>query len=526
MPPPSTPPGLLTWSMQKLRNSKVVFKDYIPNQMMLLPPSLEEMIPENHPVRVVNQVVDAIDMDPLLAKYKGGGCSSYHPRLMLKVLIYGYLTNTYSSRKIEEALHQNIHYMWLSGMQHPDHNTINRFRSDRLKDVLKEVFGQVVQLLIESGHVNLKEVFTDGTKIEANANRYTFVWGRAIKTSRNRIQRQLKELWEYAEGVAREELENNEPDNFEQIDAEKVKKAIDRIDKALENKKVDKKVKQKLNYAKRKWPEVLNKYDRYEGQLGSRKSLSKTDPDATFMRMKEDHMLNGQLKPGYNWQISTQNQYILGYSIHQDLADTSTLPAHMESLEQSLGGTPETLVADAGYGSEQNYEYLENKGIEAFVKYNNFHKEQTKRWKENPYRIENLHYNEELDCFYCPMGQPMTYIGSRRRKSGRGYLQSTRLYQAQNCQGCPMRGPCHKAKGDRVIEAYTRLINYKEIIKERLNSERGKAYRSQRPIEPEAVFGNIKNNHGFRKFMLRGLDKVEIEAGLLSIAHNLAKLAN
>jgi transposase len=149
--------------------------------MMLLPPSLEEMIPENHPVRVVNQVIDTIDIDPLLAKYQGGGCSSYHPRLMLKVLIYGYLTNTYSSRKIEEALRQNIHFMWLSGMQYPDHNTINRFRSDRLKDVLKEVFTQVVHLLIESGHVNLKEVYLDGTKIEANANRYTFVWGRSIK---------------------------------------------------------------------------------------------------------------------------------------------------------------------------------------------------------------------------------------------------------------------------------------------------------------------------------------------------------
>jgi len=508
------------------RNSKVVFKDYNPNQMMLLPPSLEEMIPENHPVRVVNQVVDTIDIDPLLAKYQGGGCSSYHPRLMLKVLIYGYLTNTYSSRKIEEALHQNIHFMWLSGMQHPDHNTINRFRSDRLKLVLKEVFGQVVKLLIESGHVNLKEVFTDGTKIEANANRYTFVWGRAIKTSRNRIQRQLKELWEYAEGVARQELANNQPDDFDQIDAEKVRQTIEKIDKALADKPVDKKVKQKLNYAKKNWPENLDKYDRYEQQIGNRKSMSKTDPDATFMRMKEDHMLNGQLKPGYNWQISTQNQYVLDYTIHQDLADTSTLQTHVDSLIETLGGTPEVLVADAGYGSEQNYEYLENKGIEAYVKYNNFHKEQTKKWKEDPRRIENLHYNEKLDCYYCPMGQPMTYIGSAKRKSDRGYEQNTRQYKAQNCQGCPMKGPCHRAKGDRKIEIYPQLTNYKQIIKERLNSEKGKQYRSQRPVEPEAVFGNIKNNQGFRKFMLRGLEKVEIEAGLLALAHNLAKLAN
>ncbi len=512
--------------MQNKRNSKVVFKDYNPNQMMLLPPSLEEMIPENHPVRVVNQVIDTIDLDPLLSKYKGGGCSSYHPRLMLKVLIYGYLTNTYSSRKIEEALHQNIHFMWLSGMQRPDHNTINRFRGDRLKSIFKEVFAQVVQLLIESGHVNLKEVYTDGTKIEANANRYTFVWGRAIKTNRNRIQRQLKELWSYAESVAREELENNEPDEFEQINAEKVKQTIEKIDKALADKPVDKKVKQKLNYAKKNWPQNLDKYDKQEKQIGNRKSMSKTDPDATFMRMKEDHMLNGQLKPGYNWQISTQNQYILDYTIHQDLADTSTLPAHVNSLVETLGDTPDTIVADAGYGSEQNYEYLENKGIEAFVKYNYFHKEQTKKWKEDPRRIENLHYNPDIDCYYCPMGQPMNFMYTRKDKTALGYEQTKKVYQAQNCKGCPMRGSCHKARGNRKIEVNPRLIDYKEIIKQRLNSERGKAYRSQRPVEPEAVFGNIKNNQGFRRFMLRGLEKVEIEAGLLSLAHNLAKLAN
>jgi len=511
--------------MQK-HNSKIVFKDYNPNQLLLLPPSLEDFIDPNHPVRVVNQVIDTIDLDPLLAKYKGGGSSSYHPRLMLKVLIYGYLTNTYSSRKIEEALRQNVYFMWLSGMQYPDHNTINRFRSDRLKDVLKEVFGQVVHLLIESGHVNLKEVYLDGTKIEANANRYTFVWGRAIKTSRNRIQRQLKELWDYAESVSREELENNEPDNFEQIDAEKVKKTINRIDKALENKKVDKKVKQKLNYARKNWPENLEKYERYEQQLGNRKSLSKTDPDATFMRMKEDHMLNGQLKPGYNWQISTQNQYILDYTLHQRPTDVATLPAHVESLKETLGTVPGALVADAGYGSEQNYEYLEKNNIEAFVKFNNFHKEQTNKWKDNPHRIENLHYNPEQDCYYCPMGQPMTFVREKTSKSEIGYQQTIRQYQAQNCKGCPMRGPCHKAKENRIIEVNPQLIRYKKIIRERLNSERGKQYRSQRPIEPEAVFGNIKNNHNYRRFLLRGIAKVEIEAGLLALAHNLAKMAN
>jgi len=505
--------------------SKVIFKDYSPNQILLLPPSLEEMIDPNHPVRVVNQVIDSLDIDLLIKKFKGGGCSSYHPRLLLKLLVYGYLSNQYSSRKIEQASKQNIHFMWLSAMSYPDHNTINRFRSDRLKGVLREVFSQVVLLLVEKGIITLKEAYLDGTKIEANANRYTFVWGRSISKSKDRIKKQLDELWSYAESVAREELENNEPDSFEKIDQQSVLKTIESIDKALKGKQVDKKVKQKLNYARKNWSENLKKYEEQEKTLGKRNSYSKTDPDATFMRMKEDHMLNGQLKPGYNWQISTENQYILGYTIHQTTNDTNTLPAHMESLKESLGKMPDTLVADAGYGSEENYEYLENNDVEAFVKYQYFHKEQSKKWREDPYRTENLPYDENDDRYTCPMGQKMNFIGEKVRISDNGYKQVNRLYQSQDCKGCPVREACNKSKGNRKIEINPRLSYYKSIMRERLTSERGRKYRSQRPVDVEAVFGIIKGNRNYRKFLLRGLEKVEIEVGLLAISHNLSKIA-
>jgi transposase len=508
------------------RKSKVIFKDYNFNQKLLLPPSLEEMILSNHPVRVVNQVVDNLNLDPILKKYEGGGCSAYHPRLMLKVIVYGYLTNLYSSRKIEQALQQNIHFMWLSGMSYPDHNTINRFRSERLKGVLKEVFSQVVLLLVDHGHITLKEAYLDGTKIEANANRYTFVWGKAITRSRDRIKTQLKELWKYAEQVAKEELEHNEPDSFEEIDAEKVSQTIEQIDKALEGKEVDKQVKQKLNYAKKNWPDNLKRYDQQEKQMGDRNSISKTDPDATFMRMKDDHMLNGQLKPGYNWQITTQDQYILGYSLHQKPNDTTTLPVHLESLKQSLGQLPEVLVADAGYGSEENYEYLEDNGVEAYVKFNYFHKEQGKKFRENPAKVENLHYDQKQDCYYCPMGQKMTFVKETQTTTANNYKQTKRFYQAQNCKGCPMRGACNKHEGNRMLEVNPRLVGYKQMVREKLLSEKGLQYRSQRPVDVEAVFGNIKYNHNFKRFMLRGLEKVEIEAGLISMAHNLRKMAN
>ena len=506
--------------------SKIVFKDYSPNQNLLLPPSLEEMIDPNHSVRIVNQVIDSIDLEPLIKKYKGGGCSSYHPRMLLKVLVYGYLNNLYSSRKMEQALHQNIHFMWLSAMTYPDHNTINRFRSDRLNGVLKQIFSQVVLLLVENGHITLKEAFLDGTKIEASANRYTFVWGRSIKASKERIEKQLKELWEYAERVAKEELENNEPENFERIDQEKVKETIKKIDKALKDKPVNKKVKQKLNYARKNWPENLKKYEEQEKLLGKRTSYSKTDPDATFMRMKEDHMLNGQLKPAYNLQISTENQFILGYTLHQTTNDTTTLMPHMKSLKEQFGQLPEVLVADAGYGSEENYEYLEKNGVEAFVKYSYFHKEQSKKWKEDPYRTENMIYDEKEDCYICPMGNRLEYRGKKVRISDNGFRQANKLYQANHCSECPVRTMCTSSGYNKRIEINPRLNYYKSIVRERLTSERGIKYRSRRPADVEAVFGIIKSNKNYRKFLTRGLSKVEVETGILALAHNLGKLAN
>jgi transposase len=506
--------------------SKVVFKDYSPNQILLLPPSLEDMIGPNHAVRVVNQVIDNLDIDALIRRYKGGGCSSYHPRLLLKLLVYGYLTNQYSSRKIEQAAKQNVYFMWLSAMSYPDHNTINRFRSEKLKGVLREVFSQVVLLLIEQGIITLKDAYLDGTKIEANANRYTFVWGRSITKSKERIKKQLDELWAYAESVAKEELENNEPEHFEKIDQESVERTIESINKALRDKPVNKKIKQKLNYARKNWPENLKKYEQQEKTLGNRKSYSRTDPDATFMRMKEDHMLNGQLKPGYNWQITTTDQYILGYTLHQSATDTNTLPAHMESLKENLGRMPETLVADAGYGSEENYEYLENNGIEAFVKYGYFHIEQSKKWRSDPYRVDNLEYDPNSDVYICPEGVKMVFLREEIKVTDNGFKQTKRFYQAQSCIGCTAREKCHKQKRNRIIEVNHNLNWHKSIIRERLGSERGRRYRSQRPVDVEAVFGIIKGNKNYRKFLLRGLDKVEIEVGLLALAHNLGKIAS
>jgi transposase len=503
--------------------SKVVFKNYTPDQMMLLPPSLEELIEKNHPVRIVNKIIEQIDLTVLLKKYKGGGASSFHPRMMLKVLVYAYLSNVYSSRRMEAALKENIHFMWLSGMNQPDHNTLNRFRSERLQDVLRQVFGKVVELLVNSGHVSLKEVYTDGTKIEANANRYTFVWGNAIKTNKAKMEQQLKELWAYAENIAGEELKDETPTTFAPVDAEQVRQTIEKIDASLQDKPVSKKVKQKINYAKKNWPGKINEYKEKEEKLTGRSSYSKTDQDATFMRRKEDHMKNGQLKPAYNLQVSSNEQYIVNYSIHQNTNDFGTLKSHLQSHRELHHQTPEVLVADAGYGSEENYQALEQFDIQAYVKYNTFDKEQQK--KDEPFRSENFFYNKEQDCFYCPMGQPMKKTRESKRKTASGFIQSVSYYQAVRCQGCPLRSRCHGSQDNRTIEVNHNLRAYKQKMKAGLKSEKGMAYRKKRCWDVEPVFANIKHNKNFKRFMLRGKHKVEIETGLLALAHNLAKLA-
>ena len=504
--------------------SKVVFKNYTPNQVMMLPQSLEEIIEANHPVRIVNEVIDRINITPLIKKFKGGGTSSYHPRMLLKVLVYGYVNNTYSSRKMEAALKENIHFMWLAGQNKPDHNTINRFRSERLKDVLKTVFGKVVELLVEAGHLSLKEIFTDGTKIEAQANRYTFVWGKAIKTSKARMEEQLKELWAYAQRVATEELKDETPECFAPVSAAQVKTTIEKIDRALEGKQISKKVKQKLQYAKKNWPSNVERYAQQEKILGKRNSYSKTDTDATFMRMKEDHMRNGQLKPAYNVQLSSYDQFIVNYSLHQNPTDTTTLKKHLDSFHSLHSSYPQVLVADAGYGSEENYQLLTNRKIEGYIKHNQFDRLQHRK-NFDAFKSDHLVYDRKSDTLICPSGKPMNPVGETTRTTANGFKQRIVNYQATQCKRCPLRKQCHNQKGNRIAGINHRLRRFKQQADERLKSERGINYRKRRPADIEPVFANIKHNKNFKRFMLRGLHKVEIETGLLALAHNLAKLA-
>jgi transposase len=506
------------------------FKDYNQNQTILLPYSFDDLIPEKHPVRVIDQVVDSLNIQPLLKAYSKEGNPGYHPKMLLKVMLYGYMTNIYSSRKIELALRENINFMWLSSMTIVDHNTINRFRSDKLKDSFKEIFKQVVLMLANEGLITLKNIYTDGTKIEAQAGRYTFVWGNSIKTNKAKMLTQLEELWKYAQSIDNDDEPNPEPTEFKEISKEVIQKTVAKIDAKLSgNDKASSKSKAKLRYIKNNFVANLEKYEQQEAILGERNSYSKTDTGATFMRMKEDHMQNGQLKPAYNTQISTENQIIVNYTLHQNPTDTKTLKPHLENFEQTYGKKTfnelQTVTADAGYGSEENYDTLQEKGITAYVKYNTFDKEQDKNYqkKHKTFSKENLYYNQEEDYYVCPMGQIMHKTHQSQKATEAGYKQNLSHYQAQNCQGCPIRSQCFKAKGNRSIERNHNLERHKQKTRELLLSEIGIQKRKQRSADVEPVFAQLKHNNGFRRFSLKGIKKVELEFGLMAIAHNLRK---
>src|SRR5476651_1750362 len=504
-----------------------VFKAYNQQQILAIPPTLEELIPQSHPVRVVNEVINKLNIEPLLKAYHIRGSSSYHPRMLLKVLVYGYVTNIYSSRKLAAACRESVYFMWLSSMSYPDHNTINRFRGVRLKHALRSVFEDVVKLLAGEGVLSIEEINTDGTKIEANANKYTFVWKKSIQTNKEKMKKQLTEIWQYAQQTAADEDKMPEPPDFTEIDSQKVKATIDHLNEKLAAREdIDKKVKDKLKYVTKNYPVNIAKYEQQEALLGERNSYSKTDTDATFMRMKEDHMKNGQLKPGYNVQISTSNQFIVNYTIHSNPTDTTTFPAHIAQHEASFGKAPKVVTADAGYGSEENYTLLEKKEVTAFVKYSMFDKQQNENQNSKfPFASDKLFYNQQKDCYICPMGQQMDFIGNYTRKTSTGFEQSVKRYQAKNCGNCPLNGACHKSKGNRIIEINENLKRQKQKAFELLNTEEGIQRRKKRCFDVEPVFGNIKQNHGFRRFMLRGQEKVAIEWGLIAIAQNLRKKA-
>jgi len=504
--------------------AKVTFKNQTGKTPELFPINIFDKISENHPVRLVDSIVDNLDISDIVKLYRGGGCSAYHPRMMVKVLFYSYLSNVYSCRKIAKALTENIHFMFISGNSTPDFRTINEFRGKILKEKIKDLFAEVVKMLVELGYVSLDVQYIDGTKIEAKSNKYTFVWKGSVEKYKEKLETKINTILSDIEtSIQSDNQELNKEELPKKINSEELKEKLSELNKKL--KEPTKKQAKELQKLQQEHLPRLEKYEKDLKILGNRNSYSKTDTDATFMRMKEDHMKNGQLKPAYNPQISTENQFITHVSIHQKPNDTNTLESHLDGFEKAYQKQSKEVIADAGYGSEENYEMLENKEITAYVKYNYFHKEQKRKMKDDPFLVHNLFYNKEQDFYVCPMGQRMENVGSGKRTSSNGYESQVSYYQAKRCEGCPLRGQCHQAKENRRIEVNHRLNELKTKARKLLISEKGLEHRSKRPIEVEAVFGQLKSNNKFNRFTFKGLEMVELEFLLMALGHNFRKMS-
>lgn len=491
---------------------KVVFKEYSQEGLQL--PPLEELIPENHLVRIVNNVLEGLDIsEELKLRYKGGGTSAYNPLMLLKVLIYGYCVKVYTSRKLEQGVNQDIMFMWIAGLQKPDHRTINNFRKE-MKDLIEKVFGKVLEYLVKESYLKLENMFIDGSKFAADANKYSHVWSKNTERYKKQTQEKINKLLEEIDFINENEAESKpwtSEDALEEI--KKVREEILKIE--------DKKVKKKLIKAEKlliKESEKLIKYENQEELLEGRNSYSKTDTDATFMRMKDESLL-----PAYNVMISTENQFILNYSIHQNASDSNLFVEHMEKFETISDKKPKNAVADAAFGSEQNYAYLERNEIGNYLKFSTFHQEKTKKFHENIFHKDNFIYYKNTNSFKCPDKRDLEYKNSSFQKNKNGTLSYIKFYQSNNCSNCLLDDKCKKGEL-RSIQVNSRLERYKNQARENLNSGEGIKLRKLRNIEVESVFGDIKWNYGFRRFLLRGIEKVNIEMGLLSLAHNFRKI--
>lgn len=508
------------------------FRSYDPDQTLLFPQRIDRDIPKDDPVRILKSVIESLDLSGFKKLYHERGRSPYHPKMMLMVILYSYMNNVYSCRKIEKLLYRDIYYIWLSGYQKPDFATINRFRN-RVKNEIGHIFTLLVLILVEKGFVTLEVEYLDGTKIESKANKYTFVWRKSVERNREKLLEKIRVLLQQInEQMAQDKAADVDtleltPQTLCEISKE-FKEALGSAPEAkTKEEKAAQRGKNKMFKELERHGEKLAEYNSRLEQMEGRNSISKTDPSATFMRMKEDAMCNGQTKPGYNLQISSENQFITDFALFPNPTDTLTFIPFLGSFPSRYGRFPKRVVADSGYGSEENYRFMDEAGIEGFVKYNRFHLEHRPRYKPDTFHPDSLYYNEEGDYYICPMGQRMSRTGTVQTRTEGGYISQSACYRAIRCKGCPLRCLCYKAKANqRTIRVNHRLNAYKRKACELLTSEEGIKERGRRCIEPEAVFGQMKSNMAYRRFRHMGKDKVVMDFTFFAIAFNIKKLCS
>ena len=487
---------------------------------------------EDDPVRLLFEVTEGLDYTELYNTYSTLGRNpAIDPAILFRILIYGYMNKLYSSRDIERACNRDINFMWLlQGQKAPDHNTIARFRSERLEECIDNLFNQLIIRLGEMQEIRFENIFIDGTKIEANANKYTFVWKKATDKFENKLQEKIKVI-----------LEALPIDLDIKISKVKGKVTVDYISKIID----------KLNYLKEKhsiefvygkgkrksklqkyleelqnFIEKQSKYDEYNGIFNGRNSFSKTDKDATFMHMKEDHMQNGQLKPGYNIQIGVEGEYIVGVDVSSERSDQLTLIPFLDKLEKDLPKKFENVIADAGYESEENYMYLSKHNQKSYIKPQNYEKSKSKKFKEDISKRENMAYNIEEDYYICAYGKKLVPVSSKFKTSKSGYNSIVTIYESESCDKCPYKNKCTKAKGNKRLHVSKDFIKKRKESLNNITTPEGKLLRVNRSIQVEGAFGVLKQDYGFRRFLLRGKKNIKTEFMLLSFGYNIQKLFN
>jgi transposase len=480
----------------------------------------EKIIPANDSVRLLDEIMEEMDYTPLMRAYKRTGRRpATNPVTMLKILVYAAMEGIFSSRAIATACKRDINFIWLlNGEEAPNHSEIARFRSKRLTECGEELFYQVVKTLSKHGEITFEHLFVDGTKIEANANKYSFVWKKSTTKYETRLLGKLEKLT--AELCSRYGILANTPEDLLRELEQRVtipfvygrgrRKSEFQRDIELLRELIGRKV----------------KYAGYQETFRGRNSFSKTDTDATFMRMKDDHMRNAQLKPGYNIQLGVEGEYITGVHISSERSDQLTLIPLLDNMAAHLGNCYADITADAGYESEENYTYFEDKTTECYIKPQNYERSKTKKYKSNMALRENMVYDEKLDEYTCQNGKKLRVVYVGKRKSKSGFESEITYYACEGCEGCPYKKKCTRSKGNRTLQVSKKFIEQRALSLERISSEKGILLRINRSIQSEGAFGVIKQDYGFRQFLLRGNKKVLTEILLLAMGYNINKYHN
>lgn len=506
---------------------------------LVMPLDCEVNIEKNAPVRLLNAIMERMDYSKLYAAYSRLGRIEYSPKILLKIMVYGYMRKQISSRALEACCRENLHFIYLlEGQRAPDHNTINRFRKNILtQEAGQDILCQLVVLLHERGLLSLEAAFIDGTKIEANANKYSFVWKKATAKKTEKL---LKKIHDELPAKLKEAgIRFHVPEKIAVRQLKKLRKRIHARIKADGIELVSGKGKRKTRLQRlSEWvDQCLAKLKQYTNDIhicGNRNSYSKTDHDATFMHMKEDYMRNGQLKPGYNVNVATCSDFIIGSYISSDRNDVHTLIPFMEQLQKNYAGRNiGSVVVDSGYESEENYCWFEaHPETELYVKPSNHEVAKHRKYRTDISRRENMAYDAQVDTYTCANGKLLQKTQEKKTHTASGLEITTSVYECGECDGCPLKEKCIRACGSKkpleerhkVIYVSKRFAEQRQAMEAKISSPKGCLLRVNRSIQAEGNFAYVKQDLDFRRFLLRGSTKVAAEWLLFSLALNVLHL--